>query len=201
MERDVAQAEEGNPRQGTMTSHHRIVLAGLIAAALPAGIPTLAAGNSLLSGYGGPGQGSQAIIGSTLLGGGSGGGGSTGGGSDGSSGSLRHGEQSGGTGSSAIGATGITVHGARESAGRDSGSGQAGTGRASGGGASTYPASSDAVAGAGESEALGLWGDDSLYILLAFAGLALTGVLTRRLARTKGPGGHRPLKGRVIEPE
>jgi len=36
-------------------------------------------------------------------------------------------------------------------------------------------------------ETLGLSGDDLPYILLAFAGLALTGVLTRQLARTGGP--------------
>jgi len=53
---------------------------------------------------------------------------------------------------------------------------------ASADGARTYPALSAAVA----PETLGLSGDDLPYILLAFAGLALTGILTRQLARTGG---------------
>ena len=59
-----------------MTSHRRIITSvGLVliaAACVPAG----AHANPLLSGYGGPGQGNQAILGATLLNG-SGGGGSS----------------------------------------------------------------------------------------------------------------------------
>jgi len=171
-----------------MTSHRRIVLTGLVVAALPAGTPALAAGSSLLSGYGGPGQGSQAILGSALLGGGAGGGGSTSGGSGGSSGSFRYGEQPGKTKSSASGAAGAGV--GRKGAGGTSHPRQASAGQTSSGGAGTYPASSaerTGGAGAGQSETLGLSGDDLLYILLALAGLAFTGVLTRQLVRTNGP--------------
>lgn len=186
-----------------MTSHRRIFLTGAIAAVLPVGMPTLAAANSLLSGYGGPGQGSQAILGSTLLGGGSGGDG--GGGRSGvSSGSFRYGERPGGTDSSATSSAGAGGSSGRKSAGGGTPGSQAGSGGASGGDASTYPPSSAeraSGAGAGESETLGLYGDDRLYVLLVLAGLAFTGVLTRQLARTKAAGRYQPLKRRVAGPE
>lgn len=184
VDRSVARAEEGNLRQGRMTSHRRIFLSGAVAAALSAGMPTLAAASSLLSGYGGPGQGSQAILGSTLLGGSSGGGGSTGS----SSGSFRYGEQPGGTESSVTSSASAGGSSGRKSTGGDN-SGLAGSGGVSDGGASTYPASSAGranEAGAVAPETLGLSGEDLPYILLAFAGLAMTGVLTRQLARTGG---------------
>jgi hypothetical protein len=189
-----------------MTRHRRIVLTGLIIACLPAAAPALAAANSALSGYGGPGEGSQAIIGSALLGGGSGGGGggggSTGGPSDGSSGSSRYGEPPGTETSQARanGATGAASKHAVEG----SGSQRTRAGETSGDGASAYPAVSaeetSAAASVG-SQTLGLSDDDLLYILVAFAGLALTGILTRQLARTKGSGGHQTLKGWVAGPE
>jgi hypothetical protein len=188
-----------------MTSHHRIVLTGLIVASLSATTPTLATAGPLLSGYGGPGEGSQAILGSTLLGAGSGGGGSggsAGGPSGSSSGSFRYGERPGETGSSTTGAAGTGGTGARKSAARGASSSRAG--RASGGGASTYPASSaehTSLAASVGSETLGLSGGDLLYIVLMLAALAFTGVLTRRLARTKGVGGNQQLKGRVAKPE
>ena len=148
-----------------------------IVVAVPVSMPALAAASSLLSGYGGPGQGSQAILGSALLGGSSGGsGGSTGSSSD----SFRYGERHGGTESSATspaGAGGST-------------SGSTSSGGASAGGVSAYPASSAELAssaGAVQSETLGLSGDDLLYVLLALAAVAFTGVLTRQLARTNDP--------------
>jgi len=205
VDRDIARAEEGNLRQGRMTSHRRIFLTGLVVAASLVGTPTLAAASSLLSGYGGPGQGSQAILGSTLLGGSSGGGGgSTSGGSGGSSGSFRYGERLGETESSATGSAGAGGSPGRKSAVGGASGSRAGSGGASAGGASTYPASSTGnadEASAVAPETLGLSGDDLPYILLAFAGLALTGILTRQLARTGGGGGHQPLKGRAAGPE
>ena len=96
VDRGVARAKEGNQRQGRMTSHRSISIVALTAAMVAAS-PAVASASSLLSGYGGPGQGSQAILGSALLGGGSGGGGgggsgggSSGGASGGSSGSFRY---------------------------------------------------------------------------------------------------------------
>lgn len=204
----VARAKEGNQRQGRMTSHRRISIVALTAA-MAAISPVVASASSLLSGYGGPGQGSQAILGSALLGGGSGGGGgdgssssSNGGSSGSSSGSFRYGESAGGTGSAAAGAVRAGGKTTRKSSARGASSSRAGAGGTSGGG--TYPASSTEKApgtGAGGSETLGLSGEDLLYILLVLAALAFTGVLTGRLARTHGAGGHRPLKGGAAGPE
>ena len=199
-----------------MTKHRRIVWTGVIVAALSAGASTAASAGSLLSGYGGPGQGSQAILGSTLVNGRSGGGGgSTSGGTGNSSGSFRYGEQSGETGSSAAGAAGAGVDAVRKSATRErrsrgqraggtSGSRKTGAGGASGGGASTYPTSSverASGAGAEESETLGLPGSDWLYVLLGLVGLLTTGLLTWRLARTTTGARRRSLKVRPAGPE
>lgn len=176
---------EGNPMQGSMTSHRRISIMALMVA-LPAAAPAVASANSLLSGYGGPGQGSQAILGSALLGGGSGGGGGGSGSNSSSSGSFRSAEPSGGTGSSVTGAVRAGGHAVRRGAAPGASGSRAGGGGATGAGSSVYPASSvEAASGAG-SEMLGLSGDDLLYILLALAALALTGAFTKRLARTNG---------------
>ena len=58
----------------------RMITPTIALVALSAAMPVAASASSLLSGYGGPGQGNQAILGSALLGGGSSGGssGSTG---------------------------------------------------------------------------------------------------------------------------
>src|SRR5437879_8345365 len=95
-------------RHRTITS-----LAALAALVVSMAIAATAHASSLLSGYGGPGQGNQAILGSTLLGGGSGGGG---GGPAATSGE--------GTGSSSQGAGSATASG-----GSASHSTRAGTGR------------------------------------------------------------------------
>ena len=172
VDRSVARAEEGNLRQGRMTSHRRIFLTVAIGAAVPVSMPALAVANSLLSGYGGPGQGSQAILGSALLGGGTGGGGagggSTGGGLGVSPGPPNLSEPSGGAGSSASATTDVGNAPTRKATGGASSSGHTG-------------------AGAVQSETLGLSGDDLLYVLLALAAVAFTGVLTRRLARMNDP--------------
>src|SRR5579863_3764035 len=60
------------PRSGTMKRHATIVPTFALVAALGVCVPATAGASApLLSGYGGPGTGSQAILGSTLLGGGS----------------------------------------------------------------------------------------------------------------------------------
>lgn len=194
-----------DPRQGSMTSHRRIVLTVLIVAALPAAMPAFAAASPLLSGYGGPGQGSQAILGSTLLGGGSDGGeggppGSTGARTGSPTDQFRYNERSDYTKSSTSSAAGAGGGSARGGA---AGS-RAGAGGASGGRASTYPSSAAEranQAGAVASEPLGLSGDDLLFVLLSLVALVLTGLLTRQLARMKGSAGRQPLKGRVAGPE
>jgi hypothetical protein len=147
-----------------------LLLLGLSATA-PAGA------NPLLSGYGGPGQGNQAILGSALLGtpGGGGAGGSPGGTPGIGGGSTGTGAAAGGP---RVGSAGA----------RSRGHGSAGAGRHPGAGAGhasrvspqPYIASSDTNVG---SQALGLSGQDLLLIFVALALLAATAALTRQLAR------------------
>jgi hypothetical protein len=158
----------------------------LLALVLSTAPPANAASGSLLSGYGGPGQGSQAILGSALLNGPSGG--STGSGSTGS-GSSSASSSRAGTGSAATGKRRPSASGASRRASRRAHSGAAATShgtRSSSGAARTYTASDEAAtsqARAQGSSTLGLSGTDFLYLLLALAALALTAVLTRLLAR------------------
>lgn len=172
-----------------MRSQRLITTSATMAAlALPALAPALASAGSLLSGYGGPGQGNQAILGSALLGGPSGGGGSAGGGPLAASTPVPGAAESSGAGRARakIGAArgaGASVAGAagtrRNAPGSD----------ASAGGSQTYTAASDSTvsgAGSGGSQPLGLSSADVLYMLLALATLGVTALLTRRLARQPG---------------
>jgi hypothetical protein len=176
---------------------HRSItsLAAVIVLALSLAVVDAAQAGSLLSGYGGPGQGNQAILGSTLIGGSSGGGGSAGGGSGGA------GEGSYGGGSGALSVAG--------SGGPASSSGHAAPGghsRATRHHRNTSAPARDATgltrapnarltAATAGSQPLGLSGHDLLFALLVLALLAATAVLTMRLARpgpragsTKGMG-------------
>src|SRR5450755_4896336 len=83
----VALATEENPRQGRMTSHRTISLILTLLAGLMTVAPSSVFAGPLLGGYGGPGAGNQAILGSALLNGPPGGGG-TGAGSTGAAGSA-----------------------------------------------------------------------------------------------------------------
>lgn len=144
------------------------------------------ASNTLLSGYGGPGQGNQAIIGSTLIGGGSGGGsgsGSTGAQATGSApASIALPQTSAGKG--AGGSTRRRNHPARH-AGKPSV-----PSKTSGAGGTQRPATTAASPGGGGT--LGLTGADVLYMILALCVLAATAVLTARLTgRTGRAGGTR----------
>jgi hypothetical protein len=163
-----------------------VLLASVIA---PAG----ADANSLLSGYGGPGQGNQAILGAALVGGGAGGGaGSSGGGGSGgeaSAGLAAIEAKAGGSGSAEGGSR---SGGAGRGGGGTAATGHHGSGRASAGSARAYQAPrgvstvSTSQARVGSSPALGLTGADVAYILLALGVLILTAVMTRRLARQPG---------------
>jgi hypothetical protein len=177
-----------------MTSHRTIFLTLTLLAALVAVAPSSAFAGPLLSGYGGPGEGNQAILGSTLIGGAGGGSGSSGGssGSDGSSsggvaGAVTRSGQSNGALSGSHGHGSKTDGTGTRTSGR--GGGTRGAGRvASAGAAHTYQASpggssSTSQAAPGGLDALGLSGADLLYVLLAFGALGVTGVLTRRLTR------------------
>jgi hypothetical protein len=214
----MSSRRNGNPKVGKqlMKSHRKISLTTALLAALVAVVPASASANSLLSGYGGPGAGNQAILGSALIGGG----GSAGGG--GSSGSNGSGSTES-TGSSAGSAAGPEVAGGGEAAsggssGRDAeagasggatGKGAAGKtgaagsgnahGKASGGAARAYPvrplddASKQTSAGSG---ALGFSAADFGYLLLLLAVLGATGLVTRRLARAPTPVGRPAATGK-----
>jgi hypothetical protein len=166
----------GTQGQGSMKNHRTVAPIFVLLAALAAAAPAVAQANPLLSGYGGPGVGNQAILGSALLNGGGGAGGG-----------------SGPTGQGSGPANPPTIA-ANETAGpvaRRTPRGAAAPGRdanVSGVASSTYSAS-ERGAPAPASGTLGLSGQDILFILLALLGLAFTGVLTRRLiADTPGEG-------------
>ncbi len=163
-----------------MTSQRTISLTLTLLAMLISTAPSCAVANPLLSGYGGPGAGNQAILGSTLLGGSGGGGGSAGGTSGGSPGSSPGGAAPTGSSGSRVGAGGRAA---------DRGSAQVArpSEKASSGAARAYPvfsAENASQSAAIASETLGISGEDVAYIFLALGGLAFTGILTRRLART-----------------
>ena len=169
-------------------------------------LPTVASAGPLLSGYGGPGQGNQAILGSALVNGGSGGGTGSGG-------------RTGGRGSSSVGGSSTSV-GGEGAAGAGTATSSAGTaprsttgasagakggapaaashsigkagrplaGNSSAGTAASARSStlSASRGGAGGSQPMGLSGADLLYMLLAFGALVFTGLLTRSLASEQG---------------
>jgi hypothetical protein len=142
--------------------------------------PAATASSTLLSGYGGPGQGNQAILGSTLIGGA--GGGSGGGGA--------------GTGSSTETAPSLTVEepGAGSSGAGAPRHGNGGKGGVSGvsRGASkpeaeTLGRATDTLAAQRvDAPALGLGGSDVAYIVLAFLVLALTALFSVLVMRRGG---------------
>ncbi len=164
-----------------------------IASLLP--VPAAAAGGPLLSGYGGPGAGDQAIIGAALIGGPSGGG-SAGGGSGGSGSGGRSvaasGEASGSGGAVATG--GSTVGGSPEGGGAGSHSsskarshiGSATHHRAAGANPQNSAHRGDLGAVTAE-EAAESWfsGGDWLALVLVAGVLALLALTTVRLARTR----------------
>lgn len=167
-----------------MRRHRSITTAALAALALCCVAPSTAgASSTLLSGYGGPGEGSQAILGSSLTG--TGGSSGRGGGSGGST----------ATGTASLEATqqpATTAHGGSRpaaEAGRGGGSTGAskkqGSAGSSKGAAGAYPSPSP-TADVG-SEPLGVSGSDLLYIILGFAALALTAIVTGRLSGRPGP--------------
>ncbi|HEV7163621.1 MAG TPA: hypothetical protein VGN25_10225 [Solirubrobacteraceae bacterium] len=156
----------------------------LTAMALSMLAPLGAEANSLLSGYGGPGQGSQAILGSALVNGPGGGGGSSGGGATNLSGSAA----GAGSGGSTLGARNGVVGSSRQGGGSSTHAAKRGGSRpdTSGSGSGTYKPAyppSTATSSAVESSQVGLSNSDLLYVVLAAGALVLTGVLTRRLAR------------------
>ena len=166
-----------------MSIHRRATLSTIAVAALALFGPAAAGANSLLSGYGGPGQGTQAILGSGLINGGGGGGGS--------------GRSSGGGSSSPVvsratpavkspviaGRSKTTSSRRRRSAGAKPGGSPVGRIPATSA-EGAYPAESGSQTVSGASDPLGVSGADLLYILVAAGALLLTGMLTRQLTQT-----------------
>jgi hypothetical protein len=176
-------------------NHRKVIpIVVLLLASLPVA-GALASPGPLLSGYGGPGQGSQAILGATLLSGPSngGGGGSAGGGQAAQaiagaapSGAVATGN--GGNGGEAPASAGHTRsprrtksaarHGARTEAAQRTAEPYFPAG-------SHFRAGSNA-ASAGASVILGLSGSHLLFLVLALAALLFAGVLTRALVHGHG---------------
>ncbi|HTA15475.1 MAG TPA: hypothetical protein VK781_11525 [Solirubrobacteraceae bacterium] len=182
-----------------------LALAGALFIAAPA---TALAGSPLLSGYGGPGAGEQAIVGAALLNGphggsGSGGSGSSGSGSSsgGSVGSTGGGGESSVGSSTGAGSTG-SAHGsgsaqARAHTGSGAGSsstrtplpssiGAPQTGGArntAGRGARTFVYPSSLANASSDTSVIGMSGGDVLLLIGIIASLTLLGALTLRLAR------------------
>jgi hypothetical protein len=154
-----------------MKSHRKITpLIGLVVT-LSALVPASAGASSLLSGYGGPGQGTQAILGSTLLNGPSGGAGtaplggvSTGGVTTSSGGGNRHAAARHGTQPAATATGSVTL--------------------------GSYPRLGASQTSAGGAGVLGLSDSAFLFALLALAALLFTGLLTRGLTRASGTRWH-----------
>lgn len=173
---------EGTPGQGRMRNQRLTNMTVVFAAlALCAIAPATAAAGSLLSGYGGPGQGNQAILGSGLVNGPSGGAG--GGGSTAApSAAAVSGEAATGGGAAAATVVVVHPHGGHRSHSRT----QAGGAGAHAGNVTPPATSSSSRAGGPDSSGggtLGFSGSDVVYLLLVVAGLVGTGFVTRRLAQ------------------
>jgi hypothetical protein len=179
--------------------HGRIIrfriAASLIAplAVLPAGVTASAQASSLLSGYGGPGSGSQMILGSTLLKGSRGGGG--GGGSAVAIAAGGGGGPALATGSSTKSQASTVRVTAVSPRSTPQGPGPGAGGQGNSAGRTAKPALDRAPAGLAapgtppaaprDSRTLGLTTADLLYVLLACGALVGVGLLTWRLARVR----------------
>jgi hypothetical protein len=181
----------GERKQGSVR-RHRIIISTTVLLALSGVTVPVALGDPLLSGYGSPGEGSQAMIGATLVNGPRGGGGSgSSGGGGASTGegavNLAVPASSSSSGSSAAtrGASGSKSGSARGSgATRSSGSGASGarTQSTDRTGFASYPRS-ERVVGAQTSFVSGVSGSDLVYALVALGCLLLTAFATMRLAK------------------
>ena len=165
-----------------MNTHRKIIPIAALAMACAAVAPASAPASPLLSGYGGPGQGTQAILGSTLLNGPSGGGG---------------GAATGSGASTTVPAEGLSSANGKavgSSSGKRSARGKAAKPRSAAGKSPgafrTPPALSVTRASAGSSGPLGLSDTEFLVALMALAALLFTGLLTRGLAKASSTRWH-----------
>jgi hypothetical protein len=175
---------------------HRMTTPLVVALAAGLSLASGASANPLLSGYGGPGQGSQTILGSVLVKGSHGGGG----GSAGAGGAASASAPAGASGAGSAGASGASSAGAH-GAGVPTGTGGAQSSRSGAEGvrsptgqSAAEPAPATGVYTASEraaaptSQALGITGEDLALVILVLGTLLCTGVLTGRLARTTQRG-------------
>jgi hypothetical protein len=171
-----------------MKSYRKLTPIIALAVTLSVFAPASAPASSLLSGYGGPGQGAQAILGSALLNGpsGRGGGGSAGGG-----------------GAAGGSATPTAPLGAASTGGRATTSGpgrhrpatvrngsQTAPTATVVGAYGSYPRVGASQASAGGNGPLGLSDSAFLFALLALTALVFTGLLTRGLTKASGTRWH-----------
>lgn len=177
----------GERKQGSVR-RHRIIISTTVLLALSGVTVPVALGDPLLSGYGSPGEGSQALIGATLVNGPRGGGGS------GSSGGGGASTGEGAVNLAAPAASSGTSAATRGAKGSNSarGSGAAGTSGSGASGARTQSTSrtgfasyprSERVVGAQTSFVSGVSGSDLVYALAALGCLLLTAFATMRLAK------------------
>jgi hypothetical protein len=193
---------------------HRIAITIAVLAALTGAAPALARNGTLLSGYGGPGQGNQAVLGSTMLGGNGGGrpggsGGSSAADSEASespsSPSLVAGRESSSSGavSGVSGAqaapsgrrsgrshSAAAASGAALGASRGAAHAAPATAKPSAAPVSLYPAA-ERIPSGGQGEVLGFSAADLLYIIIGAGVLVSLGVITRRLAAASPQHGAR----------
>jgi hypothetical protein len=183
-----------------MNTHRIITHSCAVAAVALALLPAAAQAGSVLSGYGGPGEGSQAVLGSALIGGprgGSGGSRGGGGGAAGSGSSQGSEETSSSSESSSQSSSGSSTQARDGSSSGESAGGGAARGGATPPSASRsapspaasprglYPAAERVPAGSGGT-VLGLTSQDLLYVILAAVILVLLGLFTRRTADPAG---------------
>jgi hypothetical protein len=178
-----------------MKSHRKITLAVGLLVTSSALVPASATASSLLSGYGGPGQGAQAILGSALLNGPSQGGGSGGGGPSGTApaGGVSAGGAS--TGTAPLGGVSTGARTTRPAAAGNRGAsarkgGQTAASATGVGSYLSYPRLGSSRASVGGAGILGLSDSAFLFALLALAALCFTGLLSRGLAKASGTRRH-----------
>jgi hypothetical protein len=171
-----------------MRSRRTITLAIASLMALSLALPVAAWAGPLLSGYGGPGQGSQAIIGGGLVNGG--GGPPSGGGPSGTG-------ESSTPGNAATGSAPVSVSRGRDGSATVKHVVNYGSARkhpaVQGGSASAGGSQSLSVAARRVSEGSGAFGvstEGFLLVFLALGALIFTGLLTRRMARPSAASRH-----------
>jgi hypothetical protein len=165
-----------------MTIARKIDRGVLVVLVFALALPALARANPLLSGYGGPGQGSQVLLGSTLTrgGGGDGGGGGASAAGGSPSGSIEAAPESGGAATTQGDSSASTRSSARSGHSSRSRHHAAGTGSSAGATQTTF---GFAPARSVHTDAAGLSTGDLALIVLAIGVIAVTGVLMARLAR------------------